>query len=90
MRTINEFTEELNKLFGNSHNRYSVENGGRKYYKVLQHLYSNTSAYAFVEKSNGNVYMAASYKSPAKHIRGNISDNDITTFCSEYGINYLR
>ena len=39
---------------------------GRKYIKVIQ---DNSSVHAFVDKKTGEVYKAASWKSPAKHVR---------------------
>lgn len=38
----------------------------------------------------GDVFMAEGWKAPARHVRGTIYDDDITTFCGPYGIKYLR
>ena len=49
---------------------------GRKYYKIVQfefderlQKYRDRSVHSFVDKNTGEVYMAASWKSPAKHVR---------------------
>ena len=51
---------------------------GRKYYKIIQHNYDtfqnrneyrDGSVHAFVDKNTGEVYMAASWRAPAKHVR---------------------
>ena len=49
---------------------------GRKYYKIIQvefdsrlQKYRDGSVHSFVDKNTGEVYMAASWKSPAKHVR---------------------
>ena len=41
---------------------------GRKYYKVL----TDNSVHCFVDVKNGDVYKAASYNKPAKHVRFNL------------------
>ena len=46
---------------------------GRKYHKILMETNSQSeSVHAFVDKKTGEVYKAASYKSPAKGIRFNL------------------
>ena len=51
---------------------------GRKYYKIIQQNYDtfqnrneyrDGSVHAFVDKNTGEVYMAASWRAPAKHVR---------------------
>ena len=51
---------------------------GRKYYKIIQQEYDtfqdrneyrDGSVHSFVDKNTGEVYMAASWSSPAKHVR---------------------
>ena len=54
---------------------------GRKYLKVIQRderngEYRDGSVHAFVERSTGNVYKAASWKAPAKHVRYNLLDDN--------------
>tara|TARA_A100001035_G_scaffold10410_1_gene7318 strand:- start:140 stop:508 length:369 start_codon:yes stop_codon:yes gene_type:complete len=48
---------------------FSIETG-RKYHKILMETESQSqSVHAFVDKKTGEVYKAASYKSPAKGVR---------------------
>ena len=49
---------------------------GRKYYKIVQtefdaklQQYRDRSVHSFVDKNTGEVYMAASWNKPAKHVR---------------------
>ena len=51
---------------------------GRKYYKIIQQNYDtfqdrneyrDGSVHSFVDKNTGEVYMAASWSKPAKHVR---------------------
>ena len=51
---------------------------GRKYYKIIQQNYDtfqnrneyrDGSVHAFVDKNTGEVYMPASWRAPAKHVR---------------------
>jgi len=49
--------------------KFHIEEG-RKYLKVLMETNSQSSSvHAFVDKKTGEVYKAASYKSPAKGVR---------------------
>ena len=60
---------------------------GKRYVKVVR----NTSAYCFIDKTNGDVLKAASWKSPAKHARGNIFDeHNGLKHMGPYGPAYLR
>jgi hypothetical protein len=48
---------------------------GSKYVKVTVKSWSSRSVHCFVEKANGNIWRAASWKSPARNfVRGNIYD----------------
>lgn len=60
---------------------------GPKYVKV----FNRGSVHCFVDKTNGNVLKAASWKAPAKHARGNIYDasNGLAAM-GPYGPAYLR
>lgn len=49
--------------------KFHIEEG-RKYHKILMETNSQSeSVHAFVDKKTGEVYKAASYKSPAKGVR---------------------
>ena len=49
--------------------RFSVELG-RKYWKIIQ---NQGGVHAFVDRNTGEVYKPASWKSPAKHVRYDLS-----------------
>ena len=51
-----------------------VIESGRKYHKIIMEVPNNNrppsrSVHAFVDKKTGEVYKAASFKAPAKHVR---------------------
>tara|TARA_Y100000310_G_scaffold115248_1_gene113798 strand:+ start:388 stop:753 length:366 start_codon:yes stop_codon:yes gene_type:complete len=53
--------------------KFYIEEGGRKYHKLVMETESGSrSVHAFVDKKTGEVYKAASWKSPAKHVRYNL------------------
>jgi len=50
---------------------------GRKYHKIIMEVPNTNrppsrSVHAFVDKKTGDVYKAASFKAPAKHVRFNL------------------
>ena len=51
-------------------------NFGKKYGKIIRESYGSKSVHCFVDLSNGDLYMAASWKAPAKGVRGNIADEN--------------
>ncbi len=55
--------------------RVSVENGKRYARIVLSNGHTDRkSVHSFVDLTNGNILKAASWKMPAKGIRGNVAD----------------
>ena len=59
--------------------------------RLLIKIICDGSAYAFIDKSNGDVLKPASWNAPAKHARGNIfADDNGLNCCGPYGIAYLR
>ena len=74
---------------------------GKKYARIVRkdytldstgaRKYNHGSAYGFVELATGNIYMAAGWKAPAKHVRGNIAcANVFGTACQPNGVASLR
>lgn len=67
---------------------------GRKYWRLWRigkgTHYAQKSAYCFVDQTNGNILMPATWKKPAKHARGNIfdMDNGIEN-CGLFGVAYM-
>jgi len=58
--------------------KFYIESG-RKYHKIIMEVPNNNrppsrSVHAFVDKKTGDVYKAASFKAPAKHVRFNLLD----------------
>ena len=47
---------------------------GSKFFKIVTSNFGSRSVYCFVDKSNGDIYRAATWKAPAKHVYGNIFD----------------
>lgn len=60
---------------------------GSRYIRIVR----DNSAHAFVDRTNGDVLKPATWKSPAKHARGNIFDekNGLGSI-GPYGPAYLR
>jgi hypothetical protein len=64
---------------------------GSKYIRVVKSYNDNTgrSVFCFVNKKTGDVLKAATWKAPAKHVRGTIYD--INNYgVNEHGANYIR
>ena len=68
---------------------------GRKYAKIIKEQKGprgagQRSVYGFVDAHTGDLYKAASWRAPAKHIRGSIfADDGGMSSCTPYGIVYL-
>jgi hypothetical protein len=93
MKTIEEFVEELNKKWPkkNDWSDCFIFTTGKRYWKICKSCdgIKPKSAYGFVDKSNGDLYRAASWAAPAIHIRGNINDVSGISSCNEFGVRYL-
>jgi len=100
--TDTDFTEEFQIFFegcikiyqnyvdrmGYKHNTDTFSfSQGRRYIKVIR----GGSVHCFVDRTNGDVLKAASWKAPAKHARGNLFDKDNGLgSMGEFGPAYLR
>ena len=69
---------------------------GRKYAKLIRESstgaqgHTQKSVYGFVDAHTGDIYKAATWRAPAKHVRGSIFDADGGMHaCGPYGIKYL-
>jgi hypothetical protein len=64
---------------------------GSKFWKIITEG-TQKCVYCFVSKSNGDIYKAASWKAPAKHVCGNIFDANFSfgKGVNMYGGTYLR
>ena len=69
---INKATEHrIEEIRNGDHNKYVIETG-RKYHKIVMespnyNRPASRSVHAFVDKKTGEMYMAASFKAPAKN-----------------------
>ena len=62
---------------------------GKRFARIIKKD-SGTSAYGFIDLSNGDLLKAASWKAPAMHARGNIFNQNILSGCGPYGMAYLK
>ena len=64
---------------------------GSKYIKIVDTKYGSRSVYCFLDYQ-GNIYKSASWKAPAKHIRGTVFDTNYSwgKALGPYGAAYLR
>lgn len=66
---------------------------GKKYIRIVKNEQSGSrSVYAFVDAQTGNIYKPANWNSPAKHIRGNLSDPEFSwgKALHLHGVAYIR
>jgi len=67
---------------------------GRRYDKIVKADMNRPdnpshSVYGFIDKTNGNILKAESWRKPAKHSRGNIYEDDRMQFIGVYGPYYM-
>jgi|ERR1035437_166196 hypothetical protein len=62
---------------------------GPKYFRIVAVHADQRSVYAFVERATGNVLKSATWKTPAKGVRGNIFNENPTSCCGPYGAVYF-
>lgn len=85
------FLELVNGIAGNGGKNTFVVNFGRRYARIVSYNGVQRHAYGFVNLENGDVLKSASWKTPAKHARGNIfNDDNGAGAIGPYGVNYLR
>lgn len=72
---------------------------GKKYAKIITQdnvrnhplSISHKAVHCFIEIETGDIYKAASWAAPAKHVRGNVNTPDCgMSAVGVYGANYLR
>lgn len=88
---------KINNFTYNVAPKLLVESEGRKFIKLGVFLKNKTdtfacdSVYCFIDKSNGNVLKAATFKAPAPNgVRGNLFDADILNKVDTHGVRYVR
>jgi hypothetical protein len=76
--TNTEFIAALNQKFNSIGYTFLIERDGIKYTRIVQTASGHRSVYCFVDAS-GNIYKAASWKTPAKGVRSTLATVDIST-----------
>ena len=97
---LNEFVNNLQEMI----NKYYAEcytnlipckistMPGKKYVRIVRTSDGGSgqrSVFCFIEKPSGDIYKSATWKAPAKHVRGNIFVS-LTDGINVYGADYLR
>jgi hypothetical protein len=68
-----------------------VAERGKRYVKIVTEGKCDRSVFCFIDAGNGDILKAASWKTPAKHARGNImGETHGVEFLGPYGAQYLR
>ena len=89
-KSIEHFND---RKFPMNPNTYAADIG-RKFIRIVENTYGREdqrSVYCFLD-FEGNIYKSASWKIPAKHIRGSIFDDNYSwgKALNNYGAAYLR
>lgn len=66
-------TKRIEEIKENPDYDFVIESG-RKYLKIVM-VNNQRSVHAFVDKKTGELYKPAGWKSPAKHVRGQLLDS---------------
>ncbi len=88
-KEIEEYVDAIKQAYmadpfwSNNKREWSIT-WGRKMAKILQRSGGQTSVHCFVEIETGNIFKAATFKAPAKGIRGNIKNEKRPMFGSEF------
>ena len=90
--------DDFKRNYPNLTSNLLTTKSGKKYVKVISQVRthngsigSGTSAWAFIDKTTGDILKPANWKAPAKHARGNIFDQDNgTRSITAYGPGYLQ
>lgn len=67
-----------------------VHADGKRFVRIVKiESHGSKSVYCFVEKATGDIYKAASWKAPAKGVRGNVA-KPAASSCTDHGAVYWR
>jgi len=96
--TLKEFLDFLNDVIPkrrgftvlSSPVHFSAE-AGKKYIRIVESYHGSRSVYCFLDME-GNIYKSATWKAPAKHVRGSLFDKDfsLNIGLDTYGARYLK
>lgn len=91
-----KINQEYNTRFSNLTPSTLSLTGGTKYTKIvvthkdINNREGQSSVFAFIDRTNGNILKPANWKAPAKHARGNVFDADYGLSRTSWtGPNYL-
>jgi hypothetical protein len=99
---VKRFLADMQKMVDKYHQKNFPNQGGilrpmkgKRYYRItntntFQGQEGQTSAWAFIDKTNGDILKPASWRAPAKHARANIFDKSSWRNIGPYGPAYLR
>jgi hypothetical protein len=70
---------------------YFSAESGRKYIRIVESYHGSRSVYCFLDM-DGNIYKSATWKAPAKHVRGTVFDANYSLGkgLDTYGATYLK
>ena len=71
---FNKFCTFVSNLIGIHNLTLEIETGS-KYHKLISNRSGSRSVWCFVDKTSGEIFKPAGWKSPAKHARGLVSDS---------------
>lgn len=61
---------------------------GPKNFRIVAASVGSEWVYCFIEAATGDILKSASWKAPAKGVRGNIFNDNPTSCCNWYGAEY--
>jgi len=98
-RALEDFITDSQRKIDHDEERYQYvqktkleKTDGPKYVRIVavNQSHNGRSAWAFVNKENGDILKPASWKTPAKHARGNIYKKESWSSVGMYGPAYLK
>jgi len=84
MKTIQDYVDEIKKASDADWQKHGYDMtkaptfsimSGSKFHKIVVTTWGSQSVHCFVEKESGDIYKAATWNAPAKHVRGNINED---------------
>lgn len=82
---VNAYTTKM----GFTRTRIYLHTMGSRYAKIARDC-GQVGVYGFIDLTNGDILMSATWKAPAKHARGSLHNKKSWTCAGPYGIAYLR
>lgn len=72
-----DFMENYPRTFADNNQPWFEYTRGAKWVKVLRCDKAQRSAFCFIDPTNGDIYKAANWNTPAKGVRGNIFNDKL-------------